>query len=204
MDRTGVKKAVKPAQGDDRAPAGARQQGAGRRADRGCDARLLSSIDGARRQFVREGEQLLDRAVTTAHAIRAGLARDVPELRVVATSEIETRSVGLTGYQAVSERGEPGSGTEVKPLPSRRDLRSDQRMLPRDAFFARAETVEPDEAVGRVSAELITPYPPGIPAVAPGEVFNEANVAYLQEIVANGAFVEGASDPSFRKLRVVA
>jgi arginine/lysine/ornithine decarboxylase len=59
------------------------------------------------------------------------------------------------------------------------------------------------DATGRVSAELITPYPPGIPAVAPGEVFNEANVAYLEEIVTNGAFVEGARDPSFRRLRVV-
>lgn len=66
------------------------------------------------------------------------------------------------------------------------------------------ETAKPGEAVGRVSAELITPYPPGIPAVAPGEVFTEANVAYLEEIVANGAFVEGATDPSLRKLRVVA
>jgi arginine decarboxylase len=224
---------------------------------------LLSSIDGARRQFVREGPQLLDRAVKTAEAIRAGLARVVPDLRVVSTTElaarpgvtavdpthilIETCSVGLTGFQAddwlrdersidvelvdhrrivplvtfahgdeeaerfvaamrdlVDEQGDPGSATDVKPLPSRRELRSEQRMLPRDAFFASAETVKPDEAVGRVSAELITPYPPGIPAVAPGEVFNEANVAYLEEIVANGAFVEGASDPSLRELRVVA
>jgi arginine/lysine/ornithine decarboxylase len=70
--------------------------------------------------------------------------------------------------------------------------------------FANAETVKPAEAVGRVSAEPITPYPPGIPAVAPGDVFNNANVAYLEEIVANGAFVEGASDPSLRHLRVVA
>ena len=77
-------------------------------------------------------------------------------------------------------------------------------MLPRDAFFADAETVKPEHALGRVSAELITPYPPGIPAIAPGEVLNEAIVSYLEEIVANGAFVEGASDPSLRKFRVVA
>src|SRR3954451_13518458 len=222
-----------------------------------------SSIDGARRQFVRDGEQLLDRAVRTAHAIRSGLQRRVPERRVVGTPElagrpgvtavdpthilIETCSVGLTGYQAddwlrdersidvelvdhrrimplvtfahgeddadrlvaalrdlVDEHGKPGSDTSVKPLPRRRDLRTEQRMLPREAFFARAETVKPGDAVGRVSAELITPYPPGIPAVAPGEVFNEANIAYLEEIVANGAFVEGASDPSLKQLRVVA
>jgi lysine decarboxylase len=43
-------------------------------------------------------------------------------------------------------------------------------MLPRDAFFAPAETVPFKEAMGRISAELVTPYPPGIPAVAPGEV----------------------------------
>jgi arginine/lysine/ornithine decarboxylase len=224
---------------------------------------LLSSIDGARRQFVRDGEQLLDRAVQTAHTIRAELARIVPELRVVAPSElarrpgvtavdpthilIETCAVGLTGYQAddwlrdersidvelvdhrrimplvtfahgeddadrlvaalrdlVDEHGAPDAGTDVKPLPSRRELRTEQRMLPREAFFAPAETVKPGDAVGRVSAELITPYPPGIPAVAPGEVFSEANVAYLEEIVANGGFVEGASDPSLRNLRVVA
>jgi arginine decarboxylase len=223
---------------------------------------LLSSIDGARRQFVRDGEQLLDRAVTAALRMRTRIEAEVPELRVVTAAElasrpgvsgvdpthllIETGSVGLTGFQAddwlrderqidieladhrrivplvtfahgeedidrlvsalrdlVDERGEPGAETAVKPLPSRRELRTEQRMLPRDAFFAQTETVRPAEAIGRVSAELITPYPPGIPAIAPGEVVSEALIGYLEEIVANGAFVEGATDPTLRKLRVV-
>jgi arginine/lysine/ornithine decarboxylase len=55
-----------------------------------------------------------------------------------------------------------------------------------------------------VSAELVTPYPPGIPAIAPGERLTEEIVGYLEEIVANGAFVEGASDPSPQEFRVVA
>jgi arginine decarboxylase len=104
----------------------------------------------------------------------------------------------------VDERGDPGGKTSVRPLPSRRELRTDQVMLPRDAFFARTESVKPKEAVGRVSAELITPYPPGIPALAPGEAVNEATVAYLEEIVAGGAFVEGAADQSLDTFRVVA
>jgi arginine/lysine/ornithine decarboxylase len=54
-----------------------------------------------------------------------------------------------------------------------------------------------------VSAELVTPYPPGIPAVAPGEVYNEATIDYFEEIVAAGAFVEGAADQSLGTLRVV-
>jgi arginine/lysine/ornithine decarboxylase len=41
--------------------------------------------------------------------------------------------------------------------------------LPRDAFFARTEQVPTDQAVGRIAAEMLTPYPPGIPAAVPGE-----------------------------------
>ena len=63
-----------------------------------------------------------------------------------------------------------------------------------DAFFARTEAVKPRRAAGRVSAELITPYPPGIPAVAHRAVINDALVYYLEESVAAGGFVEGAAD----------
>ena len=41
---------------------------------------------------------------------------------------------------------------------------------PREAFFSPNETVAADAAVGRISAELVAPYPPGIPVLAPGEV----------------------------------
>jgi arginine/lysine/ornithine decarboxylase len=40
--------------------------------------------------------------------------------------------------------------------------------------------------------------------VAPGERLNDAIVDYLQEIVANGAFLEGAADPTLGQFRVVA
>ena len=76
-------------------------------------------------------------------------------------------------------------------------------MLPRDAFFARSERVKFKQAVGRVSAELVTPYPPGIPAVAPGELYTEENIDYLQAFVEAGGFVEGAADPTLQQLRVV-
>ncbi len=54
-----------------------------------------------------------------------------------------------------------------------------------------------------VSAELITPVSTGIPAVASGEVYSQANLDYLEEIIAAGAF-EGAVDQSLGSLRVVA
>jgi arginine decarboxylase len=77
-------------------------------------------------------------------------------------------------------------------------------MLPCDAFFARSERVRPGQAPGRISAELVTPYPPGIPVLAPGELITEAIIAYLEEIVAAGAFLEGAADQSLDSFRVVA
>jgi arginine/lysine/ornithine decarboxylase len=100
----------------------------------------------------------------------------------------------------VDERGgEPAP----RRFPSRAELRTEQAMLPRDAFFAATEHVKPRDAVGRVSAEMITPYPPGIPVVAPGEVVNEAIVDYLEAFVAAGGFLEGAADPSLDSFRVV-
>ena len=51
---------------------------------------------------------------------------------------------------------------------------------PREAFFAAAETVPTAEAVGRVSAELVAPYPPGIPVLAPGEEITEGALDALR------------------------
>jgi arginine decarboxylase len=226
-----------------------------------ASALLLSSIDGARRQFMRDGRELLDRAVTSARMMRERLAAEVPELRVIATEElgsrpgvtgvdpthvlIETAPIGLTGYQAddwlrderqvdvelVDHRrimplvtfahGEeevdrfvralrdlvdahPDHGDDVPELPDPPEIRTEQAMLPRDAFFARTEHVKPKEAAGRISAELVTPYPPGIPAVAPGEAYSETAIDYLEQVVAAGGFVEGAADTSLGTLRVVA
>ena len=37
-------------------------------------------------------------------------------------------------------------------------------VTPRDAFFAPAERVRAEQAAGRVAAEMLSPYPPGVPA----------------------------------------
>ena len=71
-------------------------------------------------------------------------------------------------------------------------------------FSPKHEQVKPNDAPGRVSAEMVTPYPPGIPALAPGEVITEAIVDYLEEIVAAGAFLEGAADQSLDRFGAVA
>jgi arginine decarboxylase len=79
-----------------------------------------------------------------------------------------------------------------------------QAMTPREAFFAAARTVPLAAAAGQVAAELVTPYPPGIPVLVPGEVATADKLAYLEAGRAHGMYVCGPADPSLATLRVVA
>jgi arginine decarboxylase len=76
-------------------------------------------------------------------------------------------------------------------------------LSPRDAFFSPTETVAADKAVDRLSAELICPYPPGIPILMPGEIITSKALEYLQQILADGGKITGCSDPSLQTLKVV-
>ena len=76
-------------------------------------------------------------------------------------------------------------------------------LSPREAFFAATETVEIADAINRISAELVCPYPPGIPVLIPGEVVTETAIADLQQILASGGIISGCSDSSFATLKVV-
>jgi len=79
-----------------------------------------------------------------------------------------------------------------------------QELTPREAFFAPSRAVPHDNAVGQTAADPVIPYPPGIPAVIPGEILTAETVAFLREGVANGMQLRGASDPSLATIRVVA
>jgi lysine decarboxylase len=77
-------------------------------------------------------------------------------------------------------------------------------LTPRDAFFAAHTTVAASEAVGRISAETIAPYPPGVPVLVPGEVVTAGLLDALQAARATGVRVAYASDPTLSTLQVVA
>ena len=89
-------------------------------------------------------------------------------------------------------------------LPTPEEIQLETVMLPRDAFFAAVEQVPADEAVGRVAAEQITPYPPGIPAVVPGERLTHTVIGYLRTGLAAGMNVPDPADTSLMTFRVVA
>jgi lysine decarboxylase len=76
-------------------------------------------------------------------------------------------------------------------------------LAPREAFFAPNETVPADAAVGRVSAELIAPYPPGVPVLAPGELITSTALNALREVRADGGRIAYAADPTLSTLHVI-
>ena len=79
-----------------------------------------------------------------------------------------------------------------------------QGCSPREAFFAARERLPLGAACGRISAELIAPYPPGVPVLAPGEVVTEQVVAALESARAAGVRIAYAADPQLSTLGVVA
>lgn len=75
---------------------------------------------------------------------------------------------------------------------------------PRAAFFAEHRGVPADEAAGEVCAEVIAPYPPGIPLLLPGEIVTRGAVDALTALAHDGTRIAYAADPKLRTIQVVA
>jgi len=76
-------------------------------------------------------------------------------------------------------------------------------MTPREAYLGAQEVVPAAEAVGRIAAESLATYPPGIPNVLPGERLSAETLAYVQRTLELGGSVRGASDRLLHTVRVV-
>src|SRR5919109_489479 len=220
---------------------------------------LLASLDGARRQLVLHGEQLLWETVEAIKVARAKL-ETVPGIAMVDASLVgrmgvagydplrivlDVRGTGRTGYEiadalrrsydvhvelpmqatvvfvvglgesaatlrrlagdvdeVVKRLTEPGATRAL--VPPAASLGYEVAIPPRDAFLGEAEQIAVDDAVGRISCESIASYPPGVPALLPGERISSETVAYLRELAASGARLHGASDPDFETINVLA
>ena len=73
----------------------------------------------------------------------------------------------------------------------------------REAYFASTQMVTAADAIGRVSADLIAPYPPGVAVIAPGEILTKQIVEGLSASQKAGVRIAYATDPTLEKFRVV-
>ena len=76
-------------------------------------------------------------------------------------------------------------------------------VTPREAFFAGYEVVEAKDAVGRVSAEMICPYPPGVPVLSPGERITQQALDALFQARDSGVRIAFVADPTLKTLKVL-
>jgi arginine decarboxylase len=138
-----------------------------------------------------------------AQGIRFELAnRDllVPLLTIADTEAGVERLCVALADSIERRRGEPrppGAASAVW------DVTPETAITPREAFFSARETVRAEDAPGRVAAEMVAPYPPGIPAIAPGEVVSRQLVEALREAAAGGTRLAYCADAALATLQVV-
>ncbi|UVI33130.1 aminotransferase class I/II-fold pyridoxal phosphate-dependent enzyme [Paenibacillus spongiae] len=74
---------------------------------------------------------------------------------------------------------------------------------PREAFYAPFERIELQQSCGRVCAEFIYVYPPGIPILMPGQIISSESIDYIMRHVEEGLPVKGPEDAALRRIKVV-
>jgi lysine decarboxylase len=100
--------------------------------------------------------------------------------------------------RGIEEAAEAEQGRFAEPPPW-----GPLELSPRDAFLGAQEVVDFQVAEGRIAAESLAAYPPGVPNVLPGERLTAETLAYIADSLAHGGQVRGASDRSLRTIRVV-
>ncbi len=76
-------------------------------------------------------------------------------------------------------------------------------LTPRDAFYSETESIPLKEAAGRISAESIMIYPPGIPIFIPGEIITAENLIYIDDNLNSGLPVQGLEDDTLQQIKVI-
>ena len=127
-----------------------------------------------------------------------GTTRDAAERFVNAFEEMarDDRPVDMYAPSGILEQRIKRGSYELPEI-------APMRMLPRDAFLADTEFVPFRESAGRICAETISPYPPGIPVLSPGEEITPELIDYIRLELKAGVRIQGPYDDELRKIRVV-
>lgn len=80
----------------------------------------------------------------------------------------------------------------------------EKRLTPRQAYFAETKEAEWASAVGKISGQVIAPYPPGIPVIYPGELISQEAWDYIERFRQNGRHIHGADrNGQLRVIRII-
>ncbi len=147
------------------------------------------------------GLQFLEH-LSTHHDVHPEMAAQATVVFVVSLAETDEQFERLVaGVEATAAELSCGF-VAVEPVP-RLGVSAGCVVPPREAFLGEAEVVALDQAVGRISCESIAGYPPGIPALLPGERVSAEVIDNLRQTAAAGSRLHGASDPTLSTIAVL-
>jgi arginine decarboxylase len=136
----------------------------------------------------------VSQSLNTEHDIQVEMADPFHVLVIVSIGDrrgdIE-RLVDALSKIASGKRSNAAPGYWDTALPS---FKNTPGLSPREAFFAAHELASVDGSVGRLSSEIVTVYPPGIPLLVPGEVITDEVITYLKRVSGMGGTVDGLSE----------
>ncbi|HHW47801.1 MAG TPA: aminotransferase class I/II-fold pyridoxal phosphate-dependent enzyme [Clostridiaceae bacterium] len=103
-------------------------------------------------------------------------------------AELESLGISLADLSASFRKKEPLPDKYAKKMQL-----PEQAMELKDIKNAKCTKLPLSKAAGRISRSIVTPYPPGIPLVCPGEIIMEETVEYVYNIIEFGGKVNGLS-----------
>lgn len=126
------------------------------------------------------------------------------EAQLSLADDAQTAGILLEALSALAKAADGFPAPPPVDLPSPSALDTDAVVIPRDAFLAPFEDVPLRDAEGRVCAEQVTPYPPGIPVLLPGERVTRETLDHLATGLRAGMVLPDPADPQLETVRVVA
>jgi arginine/lysine/ornithine decarboxylase len=134
----------------------------------------------------------------TEHRIHLEMSTDSVLVAVVGAGAIPDVDRLIDALHALPHRSIAPADSITLPAPGQRAISV------RDAYFNVTEIVQARSAIGRISADTVAAYPPGIPNLLPGEVVTEEVVDFLmQTAAAPFGHVRGAIAKDMSLFRVV-
>ncbi|WP_413163577.1 aminotransferase class I/II-fold pyridoxal phosphate-dependent enzyme [Capilliphycus salinus ALCB114379] len=136
---------------------------------------------------------------------KLGVTAELPNLKhltfIISLGNTEADIQHLTnGFTELSTLSNSSTLSPQFPLPP--VFSPILKISPREAFEAASEPRSIDSCVGCISAEIVCPYPPGIPIIMPGEQISALAINYLQKVLSVGATITGCSDSSLETLKI--
>ncbi|MBM7855168.1 arginine/lysine/ornithine decarboxylase [Desulfohalotomaculum tongense] len=110
---------------------------------------------------------------------------------------------GRALYQALFKLVTENKGNSSAVFSAPQPPRVVQAVTPRQAWLSKVKVISLEEAAGKISADSVAVYPPGVPALCPGEIVSEEMIDYLLEVRKRKLHVQCSGDVTLNTIRVL-